>query len=108
MGLIHGAASNLLIVEIHRDRCTAGSPAITSLFPGTEKTSESRIYERSQAARKYWFPCIQRRDAIREALDSILAQTFEDFELIIVDNASTDTTPEICQEYAARKSGTEE
>ena len=39
---------------------------------------------------------------LQEALDSILAQTFEDFELIISDNASTDRTKEICQEYAAK------
>jgi glycosyltransferase involved in cell wall biosynthesis len=39
---------------------------------------------------------------IREALDSLLAQTFTDFELIVSDNASTDETPVICQEYAAR------
>ncbi len=41
---------------------------------------------------------------IREALDSLLAQTFTDFELIISDNASTDATAAICQEYAARDS----
>jgi glycosyltransferase involved in cell wall biosynthesis len=39
---------------------------------------------------------------LREALDSVLAQTFEDFELIISDNASTDRTQEICQAYAAQ------
>ena len=37
---------------------------------------------------------------IREALDSLLAQTFTDFELIISDNASTDGTESICREYA--------
>ena len=37
---------------------------------------------------------------IKEAIDSILAQTFEDFELILSDNASTDETEEICKEYA--------
>jgi glycosyltransferase involved in cell wall biosynthesis len=36
---------------------------------------------------------------IRNALDSILSQTFGDFELIISDNASTDSTSVICQEY---------
>ncbi len=41
---------------------------------------------------------------LRETLDSILAQTFEDFELVISDNASTDSTPAICEEYAARDS----
>lgn len=39
---------------------------------------------------------------IRQALDSLLAQTFGDFELIISDNASTDETMTICYEYAAR------
>jgi glycosyltransferase involved in cell wall biosynthesis len=41
---------------------------------------------------------------IREALDSLLAQTFTDFELIISDNASTDNTQAICEEYARRDS----
>jgi glycosyltransferase involved in cell wall biosynthesis len=39
---------------------------------------------------------------LRAAIDSILAQTFTDFELVISDNASTDRTAEICQTYAAR------
>jgi glycosyltransferase involved in cell wall biosynthesis len=39
---------------------------------------------------------------IREALDSLLAQTFSDFELIISDNASTDNTEAICREYSAK------
>lgn len=37
---------------------------------------------------------------IRETIDSILAQTFTDFRLLISDNASTDATGEICCEYA--------
>jgi len=39
---------------------------------------------------------------LKQALDSILAQTFDDFELIISDNGSTDGTQEICKAYAAR------
>lgn len=41
---------------------------------------------------------------IREAIDSLLAQTFESFELIICDNASTDDTESICRDYAAKDS----
>lgn len=37
-----------------------------------------------------------------EALESALAQTFQDFEIIICDNASTDSTPEICRKYVER------
>src|SRR6202789_2802935 len=36
------------------------------------------------------------------AISSVLAQSFDDLELIICDNASTDRTAEICQDYAAR------
>lgn len=39
---------------------------------------------------------------IAHAIESILAQSFGDLELIICDNASTDRTPEICGRYAAR------
>jgi glycosyltransferase involved in cell wall biosynthesis len=38
---------------------------------------------------------------VADALDSLLAQTFRDFELIISDNASTDATRQICEKYAA-------
>ncbi len=37
---------------------------------------------------------------LAEALDSILAQTYQDFELVISDNASTDHTEQICRTYA--------
>jgi glycosyltransferase involved in cell wall biosynthesis len=37
---------------------------------------------------------------IDRALQSILSQDFEDFELIICDNASTDDTAQICETYA--------
>jgi len=39
---------------------------------------------------------------IRQAIDSLLAQDYDDFEIIISDNASTDRTQEFCLEYAAR------
>jgi len=41
---------------------------------------------------------------VREAIDSLLAQTFGDFELIISDNGSTDETDSICCGYAAQDS----
>ncbi len=39
---------------------------------------------------------------LAEALDSLLGQSFTDFEVIISDNGSTDRTEEICRQYAAR------
>ncbi|MBD3244256.1 MAG: glycosyltransferase [Chitinivibrionales bacterium] len=39
---------------------------------------------------------------LSQALDSLLAQTFQDMEILVCDNASTDTTERICREYAQR------
>jgi glycosyltransferase involved in cell wall biosynthesis len=39
---------------------------------------------------------------LRAALDSMLGQTLGDLELIISDNASTDSTRDICEEYVRR------
>jgi glycosyltransferase involved in cell wall biosynthesis len=36
------------------------------------------------------------------ALDSLLAQDFDDFEIVVCDNASTDKTPEVMRRYAER------
>ena len=41
---------------------------------------------------------------IAEAIESVLAQSWEDFELIIVDDASSDGTAEIAASYAERDS----
>ena len=39
---------------------------------------------------------------IAEALESLLTQTYSDFEIIISDNASTDQTESICRQYVTR------
>jgi glycosyltransferase involved in cell wall biosynthesis len=47
-------------------------------------------------------PVYNGEHTIRRSLDSVLAQTFADFELIVSDNASTDATEAICREYARK------
>ena len=45
-------------------------------------------------------PVYQVENYIRQCIDSILVQTFTDFELILVDDGSKDKSGQICDEYA--------
>ena len=47
-------------------------------------------------------PVYNGQNYLAETMESLLAQTYTDFELVISDNASTDRTEAICREYAVR------
>lgn len=47
-------------------------------------------------------PVYNGQNYLAETMESLLAQTCTDFELVISDNASTDRTETICREYAVR------
>jgi len=49
-------------------------------------------------------PVYNTQDFIAESIESILNQTYGDFELVIVDDCSTDDTYSICQRYASSDS----
>jgi glycosyltransferase involved in cell wall biosynthesis len=49
-------------------------------------------------------PCYNQGSFLSEALQSVLAQTYTNWECIIVNDGSTDDTPEIINDWAARDS----
>jgi glycosyltransferase involved in cell wall biosynthesis len=59
---------------------TSRSPAVTVLLP---------VYNDEQR--------------VRSAIDSVLRQTFADFELLVIDDGSTDGTPAVLQGFADRR-----
>jgi glycosyltransferase involved in cell wall biosynthesis len=47
-------------------------------------------------------PVYNRENYVRQAVDSVLNQTFSDFELLVIDDGSTDRTPEILKSYGGK------
>lgn len=49
-------------------------------------------------------PCYQVEEYLPECVESVLKQTYTDFELILVDDGSPDRVPEMCDEYVRKDS----
>jgi len=47
-------------------------------------------------------PTFNRARWLKNAIDCALAQTYQDIEVLVSDNASTDNTPEVVKEYGSR------
>ena len=48
-------------------------------------------------------PAYNAERSIRSCLDSILVQTFSDFEIVVINDGSTDSTLEILKEYLKKE-----
>jgi glycosyltransferase involved in cell wall biosynthesis len=46
-------------------------------------------------------PTYNRAFLVKRAIDSVLAQTYTDYELVVVDDGSEDSTPQIVQQYTS-------
>ncbi|HZL48551.1 MAG TPA: glycosyltransferase family 2 protein [Solirubrobacteraceae bacterium] len=58
----------------------------------------------AQARLTVLLPTYNRAGSLSRTIESVLSQTQQDFELLISDNASEDTTEALCREYVARDS----
>lgn len=70
----------------------------------TESTPGPRTSRINAPRVSIGLPVYNGENYLQQSLDSLLRQSFTDFELIISDNASTDSTPDICTDYADRDS----
>ena len=49
-------------------------------------------------------PVYQGKSYLKRCIDSVLAQSCQEYEIILVDDGSTDGSAEICDEYAEKHS----
>jgi glycosyltransferase involved in cell wall biosynthesis len=74
----------------------------TTVAAGSQP-SEARTGRPDRQARvSIGVPVLNGERYLDACLDSLLAQTYRDVEILISDNASTDRTPEICHQYCQR------
>jgi len=62
------------------------------------------VIDKSMPTMSIVVPVYKVESYLKECIESVLDQSFRDFELILVDDGSPDNCPAICDEYAARDS----
>lgn len=77
---------------------------MTHISSQAHRSNKNTLVQMGSPRLSIGLPVYNASNYIHEAVDSILNQSFKDFELIISDNASTDETAEICKEYAKKDS----
>lgn len=66
------------------------------------RSQQGGIVSRVVAPLTVGMPIYNGERYVADAIESVLSQTYGDFEFIISDNASTDATEELCRGYASR------
>lgn len=68
------------------------------------KTNKGKLYKMSEELISIIVPVYNSESTLRRCIDSILAQTYQNFELLLIDDGSKDRSGDICDEYASADS----
>jgi hypothetical protein len=71
------------------------NPSVDAVETGTREKREQRV----NPLVTFVVPCYKLAHLLRECVDSILAQTYANFEVLIMDNCSPDNTPEVAGSF---------
>ena len=74
----------------------------TSLRPAGEQQTLEVILNLMSVRFSVLLPVYNRENYVRQAVDSVLNQTFRDFELLVIDDGSTDRSVEILKSYGSK------
>lgn len=90
--------------ETHREQMAAALPARRKKWDREETqqwvTNITSSSVPSRALVSVIMPVLNRADIVASAIESVLAQTHDQFELIVVDDGSVDTTRDVVAEYS--------
>lgn len=77
--------------------------SVKRLPSDNRKTFDKFIYEKSSPAVSIIVPVFNTEEHICRCLNSIKSQTYNNFEVIIVDDGSSDNSGAICDKYATKE-----
>ena len=66
------------------------------------KTNKGKLYKMSEELISIIVPVYNSESTLRRCIDSILAQTYQNFELLLIDDGSKDRSGDICDEYSKK------
>ncbi len=95
------------VINGNRSLCSKPAMVLCVSIPEIKVPKENTVSERTESGRpeiSIIVPVYQVEKYLNECIDSILAQTFTDFELILVDDGSPDNCPALCDAAAKRDS----